>query len=356
MARPHYDPLIMRVLVVGGSGAVGAVYSYHLMRGGATVSLFVRQKYADEIVASGGVLNLYNMGSVFTPRSRIVSAAPFREFELCTRPEQVAEGEFDQVWLCISSPALRADNGRWLQEFCDHLPPDCLLVNMAPGRTDGEFIRQYFPAPRPLVIGQIGFIAWQAPLPDEKWHRTPEGETGIAYQIPLGPKSLFQGEAEVVDPIVQTLRRGGLPARRAKGPSLDGAGKDVLLPLFVLALETAGYSFQRFRQQPEYARVLVGAVREALLLFAVQHGRTRSWMAPLLCAWPVRIGTWFAPRLFNYDLEAYLRYHFGSKVQTQMHAMLAELIADGEQHGCQVDRLRELQQMLREPSERNASA
>ena len=37
--------------IVGGTGAVGSVYAYHLQKGGADVTLYVREKYAEALKA-----------------------------------------------------------------------------------------------------------------------------------------------------------------------------------------------------------------------------------------------------------------------------------------------------------------
>ena len=49
--------------IVGGTGAVGSVYAYHLQKGGADVTLYVREKYAEALKAKGGRLVLHDLNA-----------------------------------------------------------------------------------------------------------------------------------------------------------------------------------------------------------------------------------------------------------------------------------------------------
>ena len=73
---------------------MGQVYGLHLMRGGAEVTYFVRERYVDELRA-GTTLHALPRGGARTLRPTHVRSDV----------DGVAEG-FDQVWLCVPTNAL----------------------------------------------------------------------------------------------------------------------------------------------------------------------------------------------------------------------------------------------------------
>ncbi len=91
----------MKVLLVG-AGAVGLVYGYHLQKGGADVSFFVREKYLND-VARG-----FRMDPLGCSRG---GAALFTDVVGLSTVEEVASHTWDQVWLCISATGLRGGRG-----------------------------------------------------------------------------------------------------------------------------------------------------------------------------------------------------------------------------------------------------
>ena len=98
----------LRVLMVG-AGAVGATYGYHFARGGARVSYFVRPKYAGEVRSGLTLFRHGPFGRLSTPR-----VERFQPHAVLSTEAEVAERRFDQVWLTMSSTALR---GPWLAPF-----------------------------------------------------------------------------------------------------------------------------------------------------------------------------------------------------------------------------------------------
>ncbi len=51
----------MEHLIVGGTGAVGATWAYHLHRAGDSVSIFVRDKYKAEVKSNGNSLTIHDL-------------------------------------------------------------------------------------------------------------------------------------------------------------------------------------------------------------------------------------------------------------------------------------------------------
>ena len=103
----------MNVLIVG-AGAVGQVYGRHLALGGAHVHYFVREKYAEELRRG---LAFYPLNGR-KPRASAIRM-PVAPTDVLTRLDEVKAITWDQVYLCMSSPALR---GPWLGERCFSLP------------------------------------------------------------------------------------------------------------------------------------------------------------------------------------------------------------------------------------------
>jgi 2-dehydropantoate 2-reductase len=102
-----------RTLLVG-AGAVGVTYGHHLARGGVSVDFFVRPKYVAEVAAG---LDLWRYGLFGRPQHE-----RFVPHGVVSTVEEVAARRYDQVWLCVASPALR---GPWLAELlrrsdCSH--------------------------------------------------------------------------------------------------------------------------------------------------------------------------------------------------------------------------------------------
>src|SRR5690554_5786596 len=153
-----------RILMVG-AGAVGQTYGYHLSRGGADVTFFVKEKYRAE--AEAGFL-MHQHRPLRGPRSFY-----YDNYRILSDVEEVAQNRWDQVWLCISSTALKGD---WLAELCARIG-DATLVSLQPGLEDLEYVAQVYD-PAKIVAGLITFIAYQSPLPGDKLG------PGVAYLLP----------------------------------------------------------------------------------------------------------------------------------------------------------------------------
>lgn len=312
----------MRVLLVG-AGSVGQVYGWHLERGGAEVHVFVREKYADE--ARAGFV-LYPPGQRvpvrWTPRGVVTSA------------EQVRASTWDQVWLCIPSPALR---GPWLGELVGAMG-DATLVSMLPGLRDREVLDALVP-PERLVLGLISFSSWHAPLGDEVLP-----EPGMAWWHPPMTPNLYEGPAPAVDAIVSTLHKGGCPAARGAATATAARGSSFLVNV-VAAMECAGWTFAGLRSG-RWAELAAGAASEALTISSAHLGLSRGPLALLMSPWVVRLATRVVPWVAPMDFEAFLRVHF-SKVGAQTTLAIDTWIEDGRQRGLPVSALESLSEALR---------
>ncbi|MFT4621451.1 MAG: hypothetical protein ACI8PZ_000103 [Myxococcota bacterium] len=298
----------MQILVVG-AGAVGQTYGYHLQRGGAELSFFVRDKYADDVRA-GFTLYPLNGGDPV----RLDGARPV------TTAAEVAQVQWDQVWLAVSSPALR---GQWLADLLA-AAPGAVVVLLTPGSDDVELLQQYIHGER-LVRGMISLIAYQAPLPGE----TRFADPGLAFWFPPRGPSPFSGQR--AGEVVAALTAGGQPAKVTADVSASAnQGSAMLMPI-LLGLEGAGWIWANFRAGDRLSRAAAGA-REAMVIAARVHGgsppRARFALRPLA----LRVLLWLAPKVLPLDIEVYLAYHF-VKVGHQTRVHVRQYITAGRDKG-----------------------
>jgi 2-dehydropantoate 2-reductase len=315
----------MRALVVG-AGAVGQVYGHHLARGGAEVSFLVKPAHAAELA---GPLTLYPLNRSARERTRPVAG---EGFGVLTDPAATSRARWDQVYLAVSSTALRA--GDWFARLAPGLG-DATLVLLQPGPDDRRFLEGHLPAAR-IVQGVITLISYRAPLPGESRFPRP----GVAYWFPPLAPSPMSGPR--VDAVLAALRAGGLPARRHRNiGAVSGFPTALLMPLMA-ALERAGWSFRTIRE-PGRLAVAARAAREALRVMADHEGRPAPWPLRLVNRpLAVRLALALAPRLMPLDIEAYLRAHF-TKVGDQTRDFLHTYARLGRAAGLPTEALAQLE-------------
>lgn len=324
----------MRVLIVG-AGSVGQVYGLYLQRGGAEVQVYIRPRYVEE--ARAGYV-------VYPPGQR--EPERFRPDGIVTTAAEVAtvaaDGGWDQVWLCVSSTAIRGD---WLQEIVA-AAGEHLLVSLQPGLRDRELLEPLVPA-RDLCIGLITFSSWHAPLPGEALP-----EPGMAWWFPPLTPSLFEGPRAAE--AVAGLRAGGCPAR--EGPAtLNAARGSAMLVTLVAAMECAGWTFAGLRE-PRWSGLAAGAGQQALATATRTLGVGKGPMGLVLQPWALRLATRIVPLVAPMDFEQFLTVHF-TKVGDQTMLALEEWIAAGRRLELPVDQLVALRDALRESrGEQPASA
>ena len=234
--------VIDRVLIVG-AGAVGQVYARHLQEAGVKVALYVRPSRLSEF-ADGFWMYPLNSQKLRDQGEHV------HGMTLYSSPEELRDERFSQVWLCVSSTALR---GPWLAEVLESAAPES-VVNMTPGFDDMKLVQATFQGP--VVQGLIQFMSYQTPLHlprgwptnDRMEKEMLRDRPGIAYWLPTGAKGLFGGCESVAKATVRTLRAGGFPAKFDKAVVTKGrVGSAVLMPL-VAALELAGWRFDALKR------------------------------------------------------------------------------------------------------------
>lgn len=313
----------MKVLIVG-AGAVGQVYGRHFRLGGAEVTFKVKPKYADAAREGFTMYPLQGRGKNQPVR--------FDDFEVVTSDAEVAAERWDQVWLAISSTALRGD---WLGGFLEAIG-DTPLVTLQPGLEDYELLAARHP-PERIVTGIITFLSYQTPLEGES-----RPEPGVAYWLPPLAPTPLEGPRDVVQAAVTTLKAGGLSARAV--PAQSGKVRrnvrwgSALLQSVIAALEVAGWSLAELRRN--HMKLASAAAREATDIAEPGSRRLRTRLATM--PWLMRLGLRLAPVFTPLPLETYLRYHF-TKVGDQTRAALETYARRGEEQGKPhqaIDRLR----------------
>jgi 2-dehydropantoate 2-reductase len=312
-----------RVLLVG-AGAVGQVFGKYLQAAGCEISFLVKEKYAEE--ARRGY-TLYELGL----SSRGYTPTSFSHFGVLVSLQDVAAQQWEQVWLCVSSTALRA--GSWVEALA-RATGDATWVMLQPALDDRDWLLQWVP-PERLVSGMIPFLSFPAPLLPED----PVPVPGMAFWFPPLARGPFSGPRERLDAVLRTLRTGGYPARRHPDTIRAAAIPTAVLTVFIDELESVGWRFDRFLEPDSLERVQ-RAAREAVRIAAWRTGTSPSAVLPLLRPALFRLLLSLASRLVPFDLETYLRVHF-SKVAAQTRWMMREYIELGRKAGLQVQHLQD---------------
>lgn len=332
---------IKRVLIVG-AGAVGQVYARHLQAAGIQVDLFVKEAYAESCRAGLHVFPLND-------KVLRVPGVLLKGFHVFSSAAELKDIDYDQVWLCVSSPALR---GPWLSELLSAASPRT-LVSLTPGFKDKKLLESVFEGP--LVLGLIHFISYQSPLPlPAGWSSSALMDkealrpcAGVAYWFPPAAKGPFGGEEQSAKRCVAALLAGGFPAKydadtRAKA----SFGSALLIPLMV-ALERADWRF-RALMKGDTLSVALRASKEAQHAMSAALGVKAPFWRHLVGGWTLRAGLGVSRKVIPFDLEVYLAYHF-QKVRDQTVQMIDASLALARADGVEAPALAELARLLNEP-------
>ncbi|MCK6512174.1 ketopantoate reductase [Myxococcota bacterium] len=321
----------MKVLLVG-AGAVGQVFGRHLQKGGAEIHFFVREKYAQEA----------RQGYWMAPWDRkdpLSHPVRLEGFGVLTTLEEVRQTRWQQVYLCVSSAALRVG---WIEELAQVLG-DAVVIALQPGVHDRDLLHRFI-EPERLVMGTVGFLSYHAPLSDESvLHPC------TAYWFPpLSPTPFSSPSKENCRSVVEALKRGKLPAIAVRDIVGSSAYISALLMHLVAALECNGWSCEQLARSPD-----LQSIRSATLevFYAFQDSYRPPlplWLFRLLLRpiW-MRLGLAIAPKIVPFSIERFLQVHF-SKVGDQTLLMLADSLAFGQQRGLSMPALFSLSERLRQ--------
>jgi len=313
-------------IIIVGAGAIGQVYGHHLARGGAEVGVLVRPRRR-AAAAAGYTLTrivplLGRRTERFVPRFVVTSA-----------PELAGVGGIEQLWFCVPTNDL---DDALVRDLAQAVPAATIVV-LAPGHFVRDRIHRLV-GPARAVFGAIGMISYVSPLEGSSDPRETATEPGLAYL--LSPTKLSSASESRALDAVTALRLGGCPCDLVNDAIGDVAlGTASLMPS-VVALEIAGWSFRRYREE-ESSQLAARATRESITIAASVVGRSEPTYAQLVSPFLLRSAVRLVPLVSPLDMESFLRVHF-AKVGEQTRLLVSTSIDDGQRLGLPTDAQREL--------------
>ncbi len=303
----------MNVLIVG-AGAVGQVYGYHLAKGGADVSFYIKEQHAAELDKGFDLYQLSMFGKMLSGRTK---HHHFEQFSYISDPTSLRQRSYDYVINTVSSTALRSG---WWEAFID-ASGDAHIVSLQPALDDAEFILKTLPKER-FIKGLIQFFSYQSPLPGNTEPK------GVHYMLPP-VAGLFEGEGESASYLIQALKSGGFNAQHRENLNFYSFSlSSITIPL-TAALEISDWRISRLVEH-ENLQLGLDASREANLAIALTLG-AKPVSSRLIKEWLVRLLLRIAPFVSPFNVEAYMKFHF-SKVGDQTRLMLEQFIAHAKDH------------------------
>ena len=313
----------MKILVVG-AGAVGQVYALHLARAGHEIRFFVKPAHAAGLA---GGLTLHRLGRWHSRPERL------QGYGIVTDTAAVAAQAWDQVWLALSSDALRGELATRVLAAVGGATVVCLQ----PGISDGDHVRRLV-APEQVVQGMIPFISFHSPLPGKT------GPEGMAFYLPPLTPTLLAGAPQRVESVKSALRAGGLQARVVNDFARATAASTALFQSMIATLETNHWQLGSLPGS-SVLRQGLAAAREAVAVAAAETGASTTVLAPFLRPFIWRLLVPLIRPVFPVDIEVYLQYHF-SKVGPQTRTMLDTYIELGRRHSLPTAAIEQLRRGL----------
>ena len=305
----------MNILMVG-AGAVGQVYGRHLALGGARVTFLIRPKYRADL-KDGMRLYPLNAGGQNT------KPVHFTDFRLMTTDEDLESESWDQVWLCVSSSALRKG---WLASLLKRVGK-ATVVALQTGLKDRSLFLAHIPKER-LVNGLITLISYPTPLPEEP---ASDRGSGMAYWVAPLSSQPFSGHKAQRDQVIRALNLGGMKAKMHPDVAKLSAFPAAILMSLMMSLEGAGWSFSAFASGSRLSEAVV-VVKEALVIAAHHYQCPPPWWRRLISPGLIRLALALAPRIIPLPVEPYLQFHF-SKVGDQTRLYIDTYLEKGRSLG-----------------------
>jgi 2-dehydropantoate 2-reductase len=153
---------------------------------------------------------------------------------------------------------------------------------------------------------------------------------------------MFQGPRGKIEPLVECLNRGGMPAKYSAKMREQMIVPSTILEVVVAGLEASHWSLEQL-EEPQALALTCKAMKQALPIATkmggVQgpHPLMRGALRPFAIRALLKQVSWMAP----FDFEAYMKLHF-TKVGRQMHEGIDRMIDEGSRAGFSVDALETL--------------
>jgi ketopantoate reductase len=316
----------MKILIVG-AGDVGKVYGYSLFLGGAKVSFFVKEKYAESTRRG---FHFFPLNDSAYRKNKATPPIFWNDFEVMTDNESVRNKKWDYIVLAMSSPALRSG---WLPEFLKN------IVQLAPEASPSLMILQPGLHDKAYVLKKLTASGLPAEcLIDGTIHLVSHEKTGgTEYWFPPGSFAGFSGEPSRVNPLVTLLKSAKFSVKAVPDARKLNVAATAVLTLTVFGLKQIDFSFSKYLNGPWLERV-VRAIPEAVAIQARMVG-VKTPPTFFLSGSFFKFIFWASRWSVPFDFESHLRHHF-LKVDDQMREMLVDFILEGEKENLSVENLK----------------
>ncbi len=319
----------MEILVVG-AGAVGSVYGYYASRQPSSesvkITFLIKPKYRKSLEKG---IQLYRWVG------RKAQSIRFKNFSLVESLDEVSTKKWSAVLITLPSDKMRADG--WLASLLS-VTRDTPIWSLQPNSSDRAFISEkisHSGFSPPVVFGSIPIISYLAPMPGESFQ-----ETGYAFYLPPFAKATWSSKDPAAAQNVSTLfTSGGLVSKVTPENDSSGILGEALLRSLVAGLELSEWSFSRLLNGPTLPLV-TGAIREMTKIQSSLASKISPVKDPgksiagkfLSSGIGVRTAMAVSRAMMPFDFESFLRVHF-TKVDTQMHHAIDELIEESKKLG-----------------------
>ncbi len=320
----------MSEILIVGAGAVGQVFGFYLHRGGQKITYFVKEKYLSNLKEG------FTLHRVYSPKK--IETYQWEEFHSTSELSELSKKKWDQVWLCISSDALRSE---FTKEVLSALPSGTPVIGFQPGPLDRELLSELCPKCT-VSMGTINFSSTSSPIVDVQREKG-----GLAFFVPPYPPVLFDGEKSVVSDAASSLSKGGLKAGVKAGAWEEMVSFGPLLITFVAGLELADWSLSSFFGDKELSRLTSSAARQSSIAVKKYFDKSASTVVSKIMTMPLVFNSmWrFFARMMPFDFEAFFRVHF-SKVGAQTVELLKVYAELAEKSGLDSGSISELRERL----------
>ncbi len=297
--------------VIVGAGALGRTYGVHLASAGATVSFLVRPERMAERAA-------YVVEPLRGRRPALTLNEPTR----CVRMPDDA----DVVLLAVRREHMNASLQRILADA-----PAVPLIALTPLLPQSE--AQLAGLIQGTCLVALPTVAARSDAQRTQFFVPPFAKTLIESEL---------GQPEIVQQLIDTLNRGGLPAAWSRGVRRRNPATTIAFYPLTLGLSIAG-SLDRFTADRELCPATLSAVREALRLAARIGPVTPPlrlalrWANATLLRIAVRSARLLAPAVTEL-----LEEHFAAKLARQHRVLGDEIIELARQHGTSMPALASL--------------
>lgn len=309
-----------------GAGAVGLVYGKQLAAGGHRITFLVRPKYVEDH-ADGTIL--YNLNK----DRKLNKPIAFKDYQVISSMEEVAEQAWDQIYLCFSSKALQAYDFDQLKANLQGQP---IIVMLQPGTADYNKLSRTFSRTE-IVEGMITLISYWAPMSTESAEHP-----GVAYYFPPFMPTPFSGETGPRNEIIQTFKSGGIRASSTKSVPMDALFPSSFLGVFLTALEASNWKFRQLASDRPMLKDLEQALNEVFRGLEQKY-KTKRPLPFYVAGKPtiIRMLLFLAPKVMPMDIETYFELHF-TKVKSQTKMFIQEYIAIARSSGIEPEALLQL--------------